>query len=173
MWHFVEEIGPRRTQSLAGGLLATAPYHWSGDRPDIEAIIESTYVPRMGGGPVASDGVAAMSAWLDALPAAPGVVTDADAVARGRALLESRRPHARHGDTSLSAGLALALEDQRQLRRTLRCCLGIVRRSQRSRHAERRRRSHRARLDTLGRVATSLRHAGKNDSATAPPSSLC
>ncbi len=81
-------IGPRRTPSLYGGLLATAPFHWSGDQPDMSAVVESTLVERMGADRVTSADVAAIAAWLDRLPAPPGAVADADAVERGRALFE-------------------------------------------------------------------------------------
>jgi hypothetical protein len=40
----------RRTQSLAGGGLdATAPLHWDGSLPDLEALLTDTFVRRIGG----------------------------------------------------------------------------------------------------------------------------
>ncbi len=72
-----------RTQSLLGGLLATAPFHWEGNQPDMAHVMHVTFHERMGGSATASD-VGALSTWLNALPSVPGSVDDPDAVERGR-----------------------------------------------------------------------------------------
>jgi mono/diheme cytochrome c family protein len=46
VWTF-EGMGLRRTQTTAGGIETTAPFHWKGDVPDLEAIIEGN-MTRMG-----------------------------------------------------------------------------------------------------------------------------
>jgi hypothetical protein len=68
VWRF-EGMGPRRTQSLAGGLLSTAPYHWDGSLSDLAALFADTGVRRMGLQPADEEATRALGAWLDALPA--------------------------------------------------------------------------------------------------------
>ncbi len=89
VWRF-SSLGPRRTQSLRGGITATAPLHWDGDMHDLGDIAREVYRRRMGGPPLQPSEVTALSAWLDSIPllpvSAPG---DAAAVERGRALFES------------------------------------------------------------------------------------
>jgi cytochrome c peroxidase len=85
-WRF-ERIGPRRTQSLHGGIAATAPFHWDGDMRDLGHLMTEVFSTRMGGFIVAADHVKALAGWLDKLPApAQAPVRAADAVERGRAL---------------------------------------------------------------------------------------
>lgn len=86
-WDF-SPVGPRRTQTLLGGMSGHEPFHWNGDQADMTAIMTVTFGERMLGAFDDSD-VRAMQAWLDAQPTAPGVVRDADAVSRGRTLFES------------------------------------------------------------------------------------
>jgi mono/diheme cytochrome c family protein len=86
VWDFVG-TGPRRTQTLLGGLLETAPFHWNGDRADMDAIMADTFRDRMGAGFVPDD-VAAIEAYLDAQPLPAGVAPDPEAVTRGRAVFE-------------------------------------------------------------------------------------
>lgn len=82
-------VGAHRTQSLTGGVLDTAPYHWRGDVADIESIVRTTFVERMFGGYVWPAQVDALADWLHALPAVPASVTDPAAVERGRVIFES------------------------------------------------------------------------------------
>jgi hypothetical protein len=87
VWDFA--MTRRRTQPLLGGLLGTAPFHWSGDQPDMGAIMTSALEERMGArGTVTPSSVAEMSAWLDSLPAPRGLTRDSEVVARGRVLFE-------------------------------------------------------------------------------------
>ncbi|WP_437590490.1 c-type cytochrome [Sorangium sp. So ce1000] len=86
VWNF-KPAGPRRTQSLAGGVLATAPLHWDGDLKDFDALIKEVLVHRMGTYPPEPEHVAAFAAWLDTIKDVPrSKPADEDAVARGEAL---------------------------------------------------------------------------------------
>jgi mono/diheme cytochrome c family protein len=88
VWAF--ETGSRRSQTLLGGILDTAPFHWDGSVEDTTAVMDGTFVGRMGGVMPRSDEVDSFAQWMDELPALPGaVVADADAVERGRVLFES------------------------------------------------------------------------------------
>jgi mono/diheme cytochrome c family protein/DNA-binding beta-propeller fold protein YncE len=87
-WRF--DFGPRRTQTVSGGLLATAPFHWDGAMRTFDTLLEGVLVDRMGADAATPEQSTALASWLDGLPALrPGPTTDADAVARGRALFES------------------------------------------------------------------------------------
>jgi hypothetical protein len=70
----------RRTQSLAGGVMSTAPFHWAGDHHDLRALMADTFVQRMGGVMPDTAHLDALGRFLDAIPApAPraGVVDEA------------------------------------------------------------------------------------------------
>lgn len=83
VWVFAGS-GARRTQTLVGGLLSSAPFHWSGDQPDMAAILEGGYTIRMNGGPLTEANARAMGNWLDSLPATPPTAPrDPAAAARG------------------------------------------------------------------------------------------
>jgi len=86
-WRFT--AGLRRTPSLRGGILRTAPFHWSGDQRDMNALSATVFTARMGGGRVAPALADAMGRWVDALPATPKRAGDAAAVARGEAIFRS------------------------------------------------------------------------------------
>ena len=87
VWAF--EDGARRSQTLLGGILDTLPFHWDGQVESPAAVMDGTFVGRMGGEMPRADEVDSFAEWMDALPALPGaVVTDADAVERGRLLFE-------------------------------------------------------------------------------------
>ncbi len=89
VWLF--DIGTRRTQTLTGGISATAPFHWAGDVPDVTRVLDGTFVGRMAGSMPRADEVDAFMGWMDALPALPGPAQPSDAVARGRAVFEEAR----------------------------------------------------------------------------------
>ncbi|HLL52999.1 MAG TPA: c-type cytochrome [Myxococcaceae bacterium] len=85
-WSFFN-IGPRRTQSLVGGIMNTAPFHWDGDLPTLESLMGEVFVSRMGGTQPSKAQIASLGKWLDAQPIpAAGPPPDFDAIARGRAL---------------------------------------------------------------------------------------
>ncbi len=86
VWQF-DNLGPRRTQNLRGGVLARTPFHWSGDIPDMDALVSVVLVGRMGGQPIDEPATAALGQWMDALPAlAPPAPADPAAVAQGAAI---------------------------------------------------------------------------------------
>ncbi len=88
VWSF--ESGPRRTQSLAGDIRETAPFHWSGDLADMGALMDEVFVKRMGGNAQSDARKQAIAAYIGTFPAAPrAAVTDPPAVERGRAIFES------------------------------------------------------------------------------------
>lgn len=88
VWRF-SSIGPRRSQSLRGGVTETAPLHWDGDMDDMSAIMEEVFVHRMGGFQAGPDETRAIEQWVDALPALPPLRDPNDAAAvRGQAIFE-------------------------------------------------------------------------------------
>jgi mono/diheme cytochrome c family protein len=87
VWDF--STGPRRTQALHRGLLATAPFHWSGDLPDLPHLIDEVLVGRMSGPRLDAGQETVLGRWLDRLP--PQAVSppaDPQAVERGRLLFQ-------------------------------------------------------------------------------------
>jgi hypothetical protein len=88
VWSFAG-VGRRRTQSLRGGVLETAPLHWDGDMEDMSAIMAEVFVKRMGGeaqGPVHAR---AIGRWVDAIPRLPAMrEADDPAVLRGKEIFE-------------------------------------------------------------------------------------
>ncbi|WP_437968270.1 c-type cytochrome [Sorangium sp. So ce260] len=85
-WSF-KPIGLRRTQSLAGGILETAPLHWDGDMTDLDAIMSEVFEHRMGGPRQSPERIAAFASWLDTIePVPPSKPADEGAVQRGEAL---------------------------------------------------------------------------------------
>lgn len=66
-WSFFG-VGSRRTQELRGGLLGTAPFHWSGDRPEMVDIMDDVFRARMGGGSPTEAQMEAVGLWLDRVP---------------------------------------------------------------------------------------------------------
>lgn len=84
-WSFFG-VGARRTQELRGGLLATAPFHWAGDQPTLQHIMDDTFSGRMGGGEPTQAQMDAVGHWLDATPLP--VLEQADAADEGRAVFE-------------------------------------------------------------------------------------
>ncbi|WP_437781267.1 c-type cytochrome [Sorangium sp. So ce1097] len=90
VWSFTP-IGVRRTQSLAGGIAATAPLHWDGDMTDFGVIMSEVFERRMGGQRQSDERVAAFAAWLDTIKAVPlSEPADEDAVRRGEALFNDQ-----------------------------------------------------------------------------------
>lgn len=101
-WQFFKQ--PVRTPSLAGGVMATAPFHWKGELRDLEALVAETFVSRMGGFMPEGADIGDLGDWLDGLPRpAPTPALDAAQVARGEALFTDRAV----GCASCHAGAAL------------------------------------------------------------------
>lgn len=79
----------RRTPALGGGILATAPFHWNGEFQNLAPLMSDVFVNRMGGEPPSLSEIASLGRFLDKVPAAAApVVSDSNAVSRGRALFE-------------------------------------------------------------------------------------
>ncbi len=77
--------GPRRTQSLRGGILATAPFHWDGDMKDLPSLMQAVFHGRMSGPTVTAAQSDSLGQWLDAQPLLPKASPrDPAAVERGR-----------------------------------------------------------------------------------------
>jgi mono/diheme cytochrome c family protein len=87
VWQFAG-IGPRRTQTFAGGLIDTAPFHWSGDVSDLPALVHEVFVSRMGGPQPNRQQIEHFSEFLDRIPAPIAPALDHDAVVRGKQLFD-------------------------------------------------------------------------------------
>jgi hypothetical protein len=87
-WNF-GGVGLRRTQSLLGGVMATLPFHWAGDVPDLRGIMDATFTRRMSGGTINDGYVDALGTWMDTQPNIPRPAQDPASVDRGRAVFES------------------------------------------------------------------------------------
>ena len=61
------DVGGRRTAILAGRLAGTAPYHWRGERPDLQASIKATVV-RLGGKGLTKKEAEALETYLIGMP---------------------------------------------------------------------------------------------------------
>ncbi|APR77224.1 Cytochrome c551 peroxidase [Minicystis rosea] len=82
---FFDTIGARRTQTVAGGVLDTAPLHWDGDMDDLGTIMHEVFVNRMGGSPQGPRHIAAFGDWIQTIPAQRfSVAPAADQVERGK-----------------------------------------------------------------------------------------
>jgi hypothetical protein len=57
---------------------------------DIDMLLSDVYAKRMNGGPLAPAQVAAVTAWLRAIPAPPVVTGDGDSRSRGKILFEGK-----------------------------------------------------------------------------------
>lgn len=91
VWNFAS-IGERRTQSIAGGLLGTEPFHWDGDMHDFRDLVTHVFTERMGAGQIADDHKDALSHYVDRLtPVPPSFPADMAQVERGQELFESDR----------------------------------------------------------------------------------
>jgi mono/diheme cytochrome c family protein len=83
-------LGPRRTQSLRGGILASAPFHWDGDMTSFEQLMFDVFTGRMAGPRVNTTQIRSVGEWLNVQPALPkSQAPDEHVVARGKALFES------------------------------------------------------------------------------------
>jgi mono/diheme cytochrome c family protein len=70
VWQF-SSLGARRTQTVGGHVLDTAPFHWDGDMPDIDAIMSEVFVHRMGGTEQGPRHSKVLQNWLGSLNAFP------------------------------------------------------------------------------------------------------
>ena len=90
VWEFPD--GPRQTPALAGRhLLATAPYHWSGEFKDLGSFNKHTITERMGGTGLTTLAADQLDRWVDQLPAAgTGMKITSESVIRGKRLFEDK-----------------------------------------------------------------------------------
>lgn len=89
VWRFFKD-GSRRTQDLrGGGLRQTAPFHWDGALPDLQAVLNRSFSGALLGPTLDARQVDALGRWLDALPAPAPPPLDAAVVARGQAVFQS------------------------------------------------------------------------------------
>ena len=73
---------------MRGGILGTEPFHWDGDQPDFEHLINEVFSNRMAGPLLTTSQMAAAKSWTDSIPLVPPSPGDAAAIARGKALFE-------------------------------------------------------------------------------------
>jgi mono/diheme cytochrome c family protein len=86
VWNFAA-FGRRRTQSLAGGIAGTEPFHWSGDMSSFDALAADVFGSRMSGPRMRPEHTASLKKWIDSIPRLPALeAVDPDAVARGKTL---------------------------------------------------------------------------------------
>jgi hypothetical protein len=85
-WNFAK-IGIRRTQSLAGGILGTEPFHWAGDMTDFDMLANEVFSHRMSGPVTQPIHKTSLMKWVHTIPSRwPVAATDPAAVQRGHAL---------------------------------------------------------------------------------------
>ncbi len=88
-WTFLG-LGPRRTQSLRGGIMNTAPFHWNGELPSLQHLMGEVFQKRMQGPQLLPGHVNALAHFMDNMPGLPPKRSGADPAAlRGKALFES------------------------------------------------------------------------------------
>ena len=86
VWQFAD-VGARRTQSMAGGILGTAPFHWNGDLDGFDSLMSDVFTGRMAGPELEPARKLAAARWIDSIPSvAVSPVADAAAVARGQTI---------------------------------------------------------------------------------------
>lgn len=89
VWNFIN-FGPRRSQTLRGGILQTAPLHWDGDMAGLDTIMSEVFVTRMGGAEQGEPRIRAMENWVDQIPAPAAMRSPNDEAAlRGKLIFES------------------------------------------------------------------------------------
>lgn len=88
LWTLNKALGPRRTQTVSGQVLETAPLHWDGAFLNFSELMTDTFVDHMHGSPNAD--FAALGGWVNRLPAASALPhLDPAQVLAGKALFES------------------------------------------------------------------------------------
>jgi cytochrome c peroxidase len=70
VWSFAG-LGERRTQTVLGGVLDTAPLHWDGDMDSLHTLMGEVFVNRMGGGLPSDEFIEALGGWLQSLDHLP------------------------------------------------------------------------------------------------------
>jgi cytochrome c553 len=107
VWQF-QNVGSRRTQSLRGGVMNTAPFHWSGDQNDMTSLMKDVFQGRMGGGEVDGTRLQALATWLNQIPTIPVSHWADDAtVARGKSTFASAGCAACHAGRDFTNGVSV------------------------------------------------------------------
>jgi DNA-binding beta-propeller fold protein YncE len=107
VWNF-QNLGARRTQSLRGGIMDTAPFHWGGDESNMTSLMKDVFQGRMAGGTVDAQRVTALAGWLDQIPTiTPSHSADASSVTRGGMLFVSAGCVACHNGPDLTNGMTV------------------------------------------------------------------
>jgi hypothetical protein len=92
VWTFQLDSGTRvrRTQALRGGVItASAPYHWDGDMPDLQALCDEVFTHRMGGDSLSAQQTPVLARFLNSLPRIPvSRSLDPVRVEKGQAIFE-------------------------------------------------------------------------------------
>lgn len=79
----------RKTPSLRGTIAGTAPYHWPGDELDFPTLANDVYTGRMEGQELSPQQTAALSDWVNSIPAPPSPSwVDSTAASRGKVVFE-------------------------------------------------------------------------------------
>ncbi len=102
VWSF-SDVGARRTQQLLGGIASTAPFHWSGDLEDFQALMVEVFEKRMGQGTVGAADVKVVIEWLDRLPQLPQQ-PGREAGSAGRAAFEKAKCQDCHAGDNFQSG---------------------------------------------------------------------
>jgi YVTN family beta-propeller protein len=101
VWQFPD--GPRQTPALAGRhLLATAPYHWSGEFDTLPKFNTHTITERMGGSGLTDGDAQKLDLFIDQLPGPDNGLRTAmssDLLTRGRAAFEKAGCQSCHAGT--------------------------------------------------------------------------
>ncbi len=106
VWQFAS-LGLRRTQSLRGGIMNTAPFHWNGDQKDFGSLMADVFQGRMGGDVADMARVGALGAWVNQIPTIPtSEWSDASTVARGKDLFGSAGCGACHAGADFTNNLS-------------------------------------------------------------------
>jgi hypothetical protein len=85
VWTF--SLGPRRTQTLGGGILGTEPFHWNGEMANFSSLAHDVFNGRMTGPDLSPAHMTAFANWINAIPAwKPTAPADGAAAERGRVL---------------------------------------------------------------------------------------
>lgn len=103
VWTFFGQ--KRRTQPLSGGIAALAPFHWKGDLGTMGALVDDTFVARMGGTKPSSEVIASLTSFLDRIPSPPPPTRDAPVdMTKGRAAFDKAGCNGCHGGANLTNG---------------------------------------------------------------------
>jgi len=91
VWQF-SDVGARRTQSIAGGILGTAPFHWNGDLDGFDSLMSNVFTGRMAGPDLDPGKKLAAARWIDSIPKVTiSPVADVAAVERGQAIFNDAK----------------------------------------------------------------------------------